>query len=883
MAAGRTHVAAAAALLVLAAARQPRRMYSDESPHRGSTLTAGAPGVVITESSGNVTDSTAVWQSFALAAPHWASQANTAFSLSEMGSFATYAWSCGCYATQGAYIMEKILALGSAADRTVARQWLVTAPQNADGKVWEAQNTEYHVGHQGAFEGAAEFVIMAAMYAAHTGDVAVFASAPERLVCYTVDGGATFHLAGAPQPGLNDSACQQAPRELLAASAGSAPPLLIEATNVPMVEYGDGGLVYNAGRMLVETVTINMPFTALAVPLTTQARANSLWWANVTAYSVATGDAVAFAAVNSTAIAQEWTVLQSLTGQAVPAGAYLLVLLAADATPGMTAGDSYWLAATWITNPYPTGSGGANQLTYGDAVAHHRAAPEAFGLPLVPRAHGSAQHAIAAHLARLRRKEQRDAGSAAPSGSLPPAPANLPMGGRSLAASVTAATAYNLALMSQVTASGFDVAVIPDPRFRGSLNASVNTGDSYYDLLRIGFASSYINLRILEALDAYADLQLAGFVPSCEYANDTCIPPDTITTARAALRTAIGNRFSDASTGRFIDWFGCESLAVPGATVRDCGLEFVSNGACTNATACGGLNTVWTDFVPTIALAAKLAVPAGGSNLAATTARFAALRDSTRVGTGGFWHTAALGLETVSPLTWQPSAGWALTTADGFAVKSENETGDWHMYSPAGGNGYGEWPLQCEQGGRLFTTTAMVWEASAGPYAELYTDWKRLVDGLTGISNQLAAGDYAVPLSSADPTFIAVPMTDPIVRDLCVKVRVQAGFPNVTDAWGQTYCDYYQEIGWSTPENGVPLYSVVKSLLGLRVWAGGDATVFGAQLPICTGDSALASLPAPWPAPIASVELRGLAVGSQYNVTVFCTSSNLLLTCVASC
>lgn len=48
----------------------------------------------------------------------------------------------------------------------------------------------------------------------------------------------------------------------------------------------------------------------------------------------------------------------------------------------------------------------------------------------------------------------------------------------------------------------------------GTLEDGVATGNSYYDLLRMGFASSYMNLRGLEAVMAYAELQAAGFVPS---------------------------------------------------------------------------------------------------------------------------------------------------------------------------------------------------------------------------------------------------------------------------------------------------------------------------------------------------------------------------------
>ncbi len=118
---------------------------------------------------------------------------------------------------------------------------------------------------------------------------------------------------------------------------------------------------------------------------------------------------------------------------------------------------------------------------------------------------------------------------------------------------------------------------------------------SYYDLLTSGFASAYINLRVLEGVLAYAELQAAGIVPSTcangtssigidnAYQLDTGVTPcysaESIAAVITTLRTAIGARFSDARTGEWVDWWGCSCFGQQGASVGECGLHHVVNGS----------------------------------------------------------------------------------------------------------------------------------------------------------------------------------------------------------------------------------------------------------------------------------------------------------------
>jgi hypothetical protein len=798
-------------------------------------------GVVVMDTQGVVTDSTNAWDWYSMVTPEWASASYISYALWGAGNYAAYTWSCACYGTQGAYIFEKILAFGRPSDRYNALTALLAAPQQSDGKIWEAANTEWHVGHQGSWEAPAEFVIMAKMYAAYSGDKAAFTTAPERLVCAQASGSSQWTLAGVPQPGLPADACTTSPSTLLEGT-GNGYTLFRDVVSMPLES---GGLM-NSGRILTETLNISVSFDALSVAVTFNARARSLWPANVTVYSVATSARVGFVNIDSASLLSSWTTVPM--DATTPPGTYLIVLTAADTAPGMSADSSWWLGASWVSNAYPEERGGGNQATYGNTSVwmHTSGTPRANAI--------DAGQAIDNELTRV---AARIAG-------------NLPVG-KSVADSVTAATAFNLRLMSMTQPNNaLGVYVIPDSRFRGSMEDDVNSGCSYYDLLRIGFASSYINLRVLEALDAYAELQAGGFIPSTCDGSDTCFNASYIQNAAKSLRFSIGNTFSDATTGAWVDWFGCHCLAQAGFPIQQCGVQNVSNGAIPSNNTC--LNVAKSAFVPTYALAAKLQVPAGGTNLTATMSAYERIRAESVV-TPGYFRTNVIGLETISSKILIANLGWSLFDANGYPIKSYNQTGDWHTFAPVGSDGYGNWGLQGENGGRFFTTSAMVWEASPGGYATMLTEWRRMVTALEGIGVQLAAGNYGTPLLSNDTSFLSSPSTDTIVQYLCVKVRQEAGFPNKTDAWKAILCDYYQDLGFGTPENGVALFSFVKGLLQLNVLADGSLLVGGVAAPQCPTGGAFTLSPYNMQ-DVASISVFGLSVGAYAGVNVTCTATS---------
>ena len=92
----------------------------------------------------------------------------------------------GDVACQGSLNTMGIVALSDHAGANalaLAKQWLVTVPLDGDGRVWDSSNQQYHQQKQGAWESAAEWTLMARLYAAHSGDRAVFATSLDRLLC----------------------------------------------------------------------------------------------------------------------------------------------------------------------------------------------------------------------------------------------------------------------------------------------------------------------------------------------------------------------------------------------------------------------------------------------------------------------------------------------------------------------------------------------------------------------------------------------------------------------------------------------------------------------------------------------------------------------------
>jgi hypothetical protein len=112
------------------------------------------------------------------------------YALGQSGTFLYHPKSTdgGDTACQGAVNVDQIGLLAPPALQAVSRNWLILAvvrqaALSNPGQVWSQPGGPYHGFGQGAMEANAELILMAAIYAAQTGDTALFTRAPERLVC----------------------------------------------------------------------------------------------------------------------------------------------------------------------------------------------------------------------------------------------------------------------------------------------------------------------------------------------------------------------------------------------------------------------------------------------------------------------------------------------------------------------------------------------------------------------------------------------------------------------------------------------------------------------------------------------------------------------------
>ena len=95
----------------------------------------------------------------------------------------------------------------------------------------------------------------------------------------------------------------------------------------------------------------------------------------------------------------------------------------------------------------------------------------------------------------------------------------------------------------------YGIFVINDASFRGTGEPGLNTPSSYWDLIRFGYKSAYINLRVIEALQDYARLTRLGAVPAIEGLAD----------ATASIEADFVRQFI-RHDGSLLTWIGCSAV-----------------------------------------------------------------------------------------------------------------------------------------------------------------------------------------------------------------------------------------------------------------------------------------------------------------------------------
>lgn len=390
------------------------------------------------------------------------------------------------------------------------------------------------------------------------------------------------------------------PSEVLAGIPG----VLRDGSKAPAL----GSVGWNHGKRLGQTLQLTVPTTELRLPLVYEHQ--PLWPTDVVLRDSASGRVLAASRLSTapTSASVGWMQLTPTSGIHFPAGTYALELTPAalQTAPGGTpAIESFYFAPAWATDTAPSGPGGATVATY------------------------VTQPAVNA--------------------TLPP---GTTLASAGLTPRLVRAADYLLKHMLRSDNSTLGVFVIPDAGFRGAAAAGVNSGSSYYDLLRSGYKSSYINARTYQGLLAYADLQAAGLVP------ELAVEGGAVTAAEALGRDFV-RQFVNTTTGAVAAWVACSTIT---GNVSTC-----------NASATAAEDTAQSvveyGFLPVHALAVQLGLDTPDG---VVRTRMRQLRDEARVAPGLF-RLNTVALESVSPRYWTSSGDWALVDADGFALRSYNQ------------------------------------------------------------------------------------------------------------------------------------------------------------------------------------------------------------------
>jgi hypothetical protein len=364
----------------------------------------------------------------------------------------------GDTACQGAVNIDQIGLLATPDLQPVSRNWLLLAvvrqaALSNPGQVWSQPGGPYHGFGQGAMEANAEFIMMASIYAAQTGDRALFTTAPERLVCAQQGGVWRYVGTGA----WNSSICSVAPSALLKSNAQ----LYADTAPAPHRTVPRGrskpGLYPGQGKVVVSRVSLAEPARTLSIALT-GGKYDGL---NAT---VCVRDVDADKVVATTELSPNgapgtgWVIIEAPddrstteTGGFAP-GLYDIAVQA-------SAGD-----VAWVSDSQPLQTGGARTEVYDEGEA--------------PRG-CCGKHAL-----------------------------NF-----TLSSKLEQALQWQLKL-SQRTDGRYGMFVTEDGRFNGMPKraSGITSSSAMWDQVRMGWKAAYPSLRVLGSLVSWRQLAAAGLV-----------------------------------------------------------------------------------------------------------------------------------------------------------------------------------------------------------------------------------------------------------------------------------------------------------------------------------------------------------------------------------
>jgi hypothetical protein len=467
-------------------------------------------------------------------------------------------------------------------------------------------------------------------YMAHTNDSAPFKLGANRLVCGVPDSdthGPTSaadelgrRLLTPPRAGLNDTACAMSPADVLS----NVPHVARDGSKAPA--QSEAG--WNHGKRLGQTITLTSSMAALLLPVVYEHSAPSVWPTDAVLRNNRTGTVVASQRVLAPPANNGWLRLTPLANTSFPPGVYeveLTPVVASQGPQGLSPQDSFYYAPAWVTDIRPPSAGGASVGTFIRQPAVNATSPPGTKLGsanLATRLEQAALY-ILRHMVRSGSSSVKNAGHADTNG----------------------------------VGTTLGVFVIPETQYSGAPARGVNSGCSYYDLLRIGYKSSYINLRMYEGLLAYAELEASGLVPP--------LPVNgSAQGAASGLGADFVTQFVDEASGSVASWIGCTQASSLNSSLLAC-RDAMGPDADPHQL------RVDYDFLPSQALAVQFGLDTANGSVAK---KWRAMRDAARVQPGLF-QLNLRGLETVSPRLITTSDDWALIDDDGFALRSWSQVG----------------------------------------------------------------------------------------------------------------------------------------------------------------------------------------------------------------
>jgi hypothetical protein len=344
------------------------------------------------------------------------------------------------------------------------------------------------------------------------------------------------------------------------------------------------------------------------------------------------------------------------------------------------------------------------------------------------------------------------------------------------------------------TGTGYGMFVTADGRFCGvpARARGITSSSAMWDQVRMGWKAGYPALRVLESLIAWRDLAAAGLVE-----NTTT----TTTTSSTTAATTIASKLGDKRKKQQKTSVGPGTVEhVPVERVSAELVEDVKNDIAAQLVQPDGTLLTWRScyqqggapsapsqlpssscdrddphaanqhsydlgFVPDHALAVKLGVIPPAVLLKMMP--FIRHNSGHRLAIKSFESNNNSG-----PLIMVDSEKWKYVDADGYAEARNDQTGWSQIFRPPRADGPGNYGNHEQNGGRLFSVSKMVYEATM--YPEAVDDWADQVRGSSAIAHALLQASDSGNCTGLAPATLPYPS---LVRK-----------PMVAGSMAQAYC-----------------------------------------------------------------------------------------------